>query len=55
LCGDGSDPSKVKLARKVKEDLFAIVTATTQRQTDVILKYHKLVTQELTKFLEASL
>jgi len=53
LCGD--DASKTKLARKVKEDLFAMGTATTQRREDVILKYHEAATKDLAKFLESAL
>ena len=53
LCGDSK--MKVALAQKVKQDLFAIGTATTQRQTEDILKYHALAIEDLTKFLEASL
>lgn len=53
LCG--GDAAKTKLARKVKEDLFAMGTATTQRQQDVILKYHAAATTDLAKFLEVAL
>lgn len=53
LCGD--DVTKTKLARKVKEDLFAIGTATTQRQQEVILKYHAAATKDLVNFLEVAL
>ncbi len=53
LCGD--DAAKTKLARKVKEDLFAMGTATTQRQQDVILKFHAAATKDLAKFLEVAL
>eukprot|EP00533_Pseudo-nitzschia_delicatissima_P013575 CAMPEP_0197270314 /NCGR_PEP_ID=MMETSP1432-20130617/6959_1 /TAXON_ID=44447 /ORGANISM="Pseudo-nitzschia delicatissima, Strain UNC1205" /LENGTH=310 /DNA_ID=CAMNT_0042735595 /DNA_START=149 /DNA_END=1081 /DNA_ORIENTATION=- len=49
------DATKTKLARKVKEDLFAMGTATTQRQQDVILKYHAAATKDLSKFLEVAL
>mmetsp|Transcript_10053 Transcript_10053/g.29652 ORF Transcript_10053/g.29652 Transcript_10053/m.29652 type:complete len:288 (+) Transcript_10053:164-1027(+) len=51
----GTDARKTKLARKVKEDLFGMGTATTQRQTDVILKYHALAIKDLAVFLEAAL
>eukprot|EP00536_Pseudo-nitzschia_multiseries_P016697 jgi/Psemu1/69953/estExt_Genemark1.C_12020006 len=51
----GTDARKTKLARKVKEDLFGMGTATTQRQTDVILKYHSLAIKDLAIFLEAAL
>mmetsp|Transcript_11744 Transcript_11744/g.23847 ORF Transcript_11744/g.23847 Transcript_11744/m.23847 type:complete len:174 (-) Transcript_11744:139-660(-) len=51
----GTDVSKTKLARKVKEDLFGMGTATTQRQTDDILKYHALAIKDLAIFLEAAL
>ena len=53
LCGD--DVAKTKLARKVKEDLFAMGTATTQRQQEVILKKHAAATKDLAKFLEVAL
>ena len=53
LCGD--DAVKTKLARKVKEDLFAMGTATTQRQQEAILKYHAGATKDLANFLEVAL
>jgi len=53
LCGD--DAAKTKLARTVKEDIFAMGTATTQRQQEVILKYHAAATMDLAKFLEVAL
>ena len=53
LCGD--DASKTKLARKVKEDLFAMGTANTQRQPEAILKNHAAATRDLARFLEAAL
>lgn len=53
LCGE--DAAKTKLARKVKEDLFAMGTATTQRQQDAILKYQAAATRDLAKFLEVTL
>lgn len=51
----GGDPSKIKLARTVKEDLFGMGTATTQRQPETILKYHALAIKDVAKFLEAAL
>ena len=53
LCGD--DDAKIKLARKVKDDLFAMGTATTQRQQEAILKYHAAATIDLAKFLAVAL
>ena len=53
LCGD--EAKKIKLARKVKEDLFAMGTANTQRQQEAILKYHAAATKDLAKFLEVAL
>lgn len=53
LCGD--DAAKTKLARKVKEVLFAMGTANTQRQQDAILKHQAAATKDLAKFLEVAL
>lgn len=51
----GTDAPKTKLARKVKEDLFAMGTATTQRQPDVIMRYHAKAIEDLANFLAAAL
>jgi len=53
LCGNGSGDAKaLKLARKVKEDMFAIGTAVSKRQEESVLEFHKIALEDLTKFLE---
>jgi hypothetical protein len=42
-----------KNAQKVKNDLFMMGTATTQRQGDVILQYHQAAIKDLDTFLKS--
>eukprot|EP00535_Pseudo-nitzschia_heimii_P012524 CAMPEP_0197197776 /NCGR_PEP_ID=MMETSP1423-20130617/33039_1 /TAXON_ID=476441 /ORGANISM="Pseudo-nitzschia heimii, Strain UNC1101" /LENGTH=277 /DNA_ID=CAMNT_0042651601 /DNA_START=126 /DNA_END=959 /DNA_ORIENTATION=+ len=48
------DPKKTALARKVKDDLFAMGTAAQTRRSDDVRKHHAAATRDLAKFLEAA-
>jgi hypothetical protein len=45
------DPECIKLIRKIKEDMFAIGTATTQRQCNDILIYNDKAKNDIKEFI----
>ena len=51
LSKDNPDPECIKLIRKIKEDCFAIGTATTQRQCNDILKYNDKAKNDMKEFI----
>ena len=51
LSKDNPDPECIKLIRKIKEDCFAIGTATTQRQCNDILKYNDKAKNDMKAFI----
>jgi hypothetical protein len=53
ICGLASNTNVAKeKAQVVKQDLFAMGTATTNRQPEVILKYQKKAVDDLANFLQ---
>jgi hypothetical protein len=53
LAEEGARDKAKQKAQKVKQDLFSMGTATTNRQTAEILKYQKLATEDLAVFLKS--